>query len=179
MKKEEVLLELNHSCYEMISHCETKISILTAIDIGIIAAIIGVYGSNDFYCASSEEVSFIILTIYFGLIVLGAILSIITCLIASISRFLKPSDERKNLFYYCDISELDLTSYKDLLDKDQNVIEDLMLENIVLSNVLKKKYMRFNLALRFLLYPILLVFIPFISRAIKRSMLRRRLQEKE
>ena len=179
MKKEEVLLELNHSCYEMINHCETKISILTAIDIGIIAAIIGVYSANDFYCAYSDEASFIILTIYFGLILLGAILSIIICLIASISRFLKPIDDRKNLFYYCDISELDLTSYKNLLDKDENVLEDLMLENIVLSKVLKKKYMRFNLALRFLLYPILLVFIPFISRSIRRSMLRKRSQEKE
>lgn len=168
MGKEEALLDLNHSCYEMINHCETKINILTAIDVGIIAAIVGVYGSNNFYYEYRCTPVFIICTTYFSLIVIGAICSIVVCLIASISRFIKPSEEKLNPFFYYDIAEINVETYEELLKNDKKMTKDLMLENIAISKVLKKKYLRFNLALRFLLYPIMLLFLPLISYFIKK-----------
>lgn len=168
MDKKDALLELNHSCYSMINHCETKISILTAADIGIIAAIVGVYGANNFYYNCYTNPLFVVLTAYLSLVVFGSIVSLIICLIATISNFKKP-DNKSNIFFYYDVSKMSKEEYEDSLKSSQKIIDNLVSENIALSEVLRKKYEKFNLALRFLLYSMLLVIVPFCVYCIRKN----------
>lgn len=160
MEKIDAMKELNAACYEMVAHCETKSSILSAIDIGIITAITAVYASNNFYICSICKWYWWIATIYFGFACLGSLISLCICLSSLLSKIQK--DNTDNIFYYKDVSKMSKEKYIKVIS-DKKILEDMALENIQLSDVVLRKYKKFNVALCFLLYPLTVFIYPFFK----------------
>ena len=159
MEKIDAMKELNTACYEMVSHCETKSSILSAIDLGVITAITAVYGSNEFYASSMCKWYWWVMAIYFGLACLGSLLSLIFCLSSLMSKIQK--DKSNNIFYYKDVSKMSTDEYLKIID-DKKINEDMAIENIQLSKVVLHKYQLFNIALYFLIVPASLFIYPIV-----------------
>lgn len=153
MTNKESLEMLNQNCYDMISHCETKISILTAINVGIIGVIFGVYGSNGFFLDSRSNPWFWIFIHYFGFILLMCLVSLFVCAGALISKFSKFKKAAPNPFYYENVAHIeDAAKYLELLNNESENFNSLAEENISLSKVVSRKYKWFNAALRILIH---------------------------
>lgn len=153
MDKKESLQMMNQSCYTMISHSETKISILTAIDVGIIAAAVGTYASNNFFVDfyNFNKCCFIIITSYISLISFGAFISLLICLYALLANFVT-SPHDPNPFYYCDVYRMGSKKYLNSISNEEDTIKYLAEENVMLSKIVEKKYKLFNKSLLALLH---------------------------
>ena len=159
MNETDAMLELNHSCYEMISHCETKSSILSAIDLGIITAILSTYGSNSFFASSAGEWYYWAMVAYFGASCVGSFISLIICLVSLMSKMQK--EKANNVFYYKDVRGMSSEEYLKKI-KNGGFESDLAIENVQLSEVVFNKYKLFNASLWALLIPVTLLIYPII-----------------
>ena len=149
----------------MISHCETKMSILTAIDVGILGTIIGIYGSNSFFVCYSCNPIYWIVTIYLMLVCLGCFASLLVSCFAALSKFNQPKKEDKNIFFYKEVSEMSEEEYLNKIN--DNPLQQLARENIVLSRVALQKYKTFNIAMHIMLSSMtfcITLFIYFVKR---------------
>lgn len=167
MNKKESLITFNNSCYSLMGHAETKFGILCAINVGIIAAVIGVYGSNNFFSNSFSDWRFWCITSYFLVVILSCIVSLIICCILLSPKFVKPNVDNSNCFYFGDVKNFDTNEYLKKLEDENKNLEDLAKENIILSNFIIRKYKFFKIALVFFFYSLFL-YTPFLFLGIKK-----------